>query len=108
MAHAHEKIVMAVRSGGVMANAIYEWIPLQKINSVPVNATAYYRRPNPNCLIMISWSNDTNSENKVEEARRLAYDIAASVAGGLPELKDVKSQCYSNYGKAHSGCHSFR
>ncbi|KAF5364309.1 hypothetical protein D9756_000778 [Leucocoprinus leucothites] len=97
MAKAHEAIVRAVKSGGVLANAIYEWIPLQKINAVPLNATAFCRRPNPNCLIIISWHRDANSEGKVDQARDFAYDIAECVVGGLSALKDVKSQAYSNY-----------
>ncbi|KAF9452162.1 FAD-binding domain-containing protein [Macrolepiota fuliginosa MF-IS2] len=97
IAMGHEKIVEIVKAGKFHANAIYEWIPLQKINSVPGNRTAYRRIPNPNCLIVVGWPGKTHSGEKVAEARPLAYEIAACLAGGLAALKDVKSQGYSNY-----------
>ncbi|KAF5362017.1 hypothetical protein D9756_002634 [Leucocoprinus leucothites] len=97
IAKAHEKVIEIVKGGKFIANAIYEWIPLKKINSVPANKTAYRRIPTPNCLINIGWPGGTHSAEKVDEARPLARQIAVCVAGGESKLKDVKSQGYTNY-----------
>lgn len=99
IAKAYEKVIEVANTGRFTANAIYEWIPLQKINSVPAGKTAYRRTPNPNCLIVIGWPGDTSTEEKVDEARAFAHEIAGRVAGGPSKLKEIKSQAYSNYGK---------
>lgn len=98
IAEAHQRITEIFREGKFVATAIYEWVPLQKINSIPANKMAYRRIPNPNCLIVVGWPGTAHSEGKVSEARPLAHGIAACIVGGLSQLKDVKSQGYSNYG----------
>ncbi|KXN87663.1 hypothetical protein AN958_08300 [Leucoagaricus sp. SymC.cos] len=100
MTKAYEKVLDIARGGKFIANAIYEWIPLKKINSVPASATAYRRIPNPNCLVIIGWPGSTHSAEKVDEARPLAHAIAGCVAGGEDNLRDVKSHGYTNYGRS--------
>lgn len=92
---AHEKAVEIVKNGNFLATLLYEWISLEKINSVPVNKTAYRRLSVPNCLVSISWPGNTHSADKVDEARSLTRQLAARVAGG--ELSS-KNQGYANYG----------
>ncbi|KAL9713801.1 hypothetical protein Ac2012v2_003412 [Leucoagaricus gongylophorus] len=91
---AHEKAVEIVKNGKFLATLLYEWISLEKINSVPVNKTAYRRLSVPNCLVSISWPGNTHSADKVDEARSLTRQLAARVAGG--ELSS-KNQGYANY-----------
>lgn len=96
---AYERIQEVSRDGRFTAIAIYEWWPLQKILSVPADRTVFHRIPRPNCLILIGWPGRTNSEEKVDEARRYAHEIAVLVAGGLNEMKDARIRGYNNYGK---------
>ncbi|KAJ3554252.1 hypothetical protein NP233_g12461 [Leucocoprinus birnbaumii] len=97
IAKAHEKVVEIIKGRTFMVNTIYEWIPLKKINSFPASEAAYRRSHSPNCLIIVGWLGKTNLAAKVDEARPLAYQIAACVAGGELNLKDSKSQGYTNY-----------
>lgn len=98
IAAAYERAQEISKGGSFIVNVVYEWIPLQKINSVPLHKTAYRRAPKPNCLILIGWPRDAQSEKMVDEARSLVHEIAACVVGGALELKDVKNQPYANYG----------
>jgi hypothetical protein len=100
IAAGHAKVIEVFKGGKFMANTIYEWIPLKKINSVPATSTAYRRIPSPNCLVVVAWPGHTHSSEKVDEARPLAHQIAACVAGGESNLKDVKSLGYTNYGES--------
>jgi FAD/FMN-containing dehydrogenase len=98
MAKVQEKCIEITKGGKFTVQVAYEWIPLQKINSVPVNATAYRRIPDPNCLVIVGWPGNTHSNEKVDEARPLAHQLAGCVAGGESKLQDVKNQGYANYG----------
>jgi hypothetical protein len=100
MAKAQEKVIEIAKGGKFIGTMVYEWIPLRKINSVPVNKSAYRRTLRPNCLIIVEWPGSTHSAEKVDEARPLAQQIAACVAGGEPKLKEVTSQGYTNYGES--------
>jgi hypothetical protein len=99
IAKAHEKVIEIAKGGKFIGSTVYEWVPLRKINSVPINKTAYRRIPRPNCLIMVGWPGSTHSPEKVDEARPLAQQIAACVAGGESKLREVTSQGYTNYGE---------
>ncbi|KAF5363801.1 hypothetical protein D9756_000780 [Leucocoprinus leucothites] len=95
MVKAQKKATEIAKAGTFSVQIVYEWIPLQKINSVPASKTAYRRIPTPNCLV--GWPGDTHSGEKVDEARPVAHQIAGCVAGGESKLKDVESQGYANY-----------
>ncbi|KAF9452161.1 FAD binding domain-containing protein [Macrolepiota fuliginosa MF-IS2] len=96
-AKAHERIAQVAGDGRFTATAIYEWWPLQKVVSVPPENSVFHRIPRPNCLILIGWPGETNSEEKVDEARGYAHEIATLVAGGVNEVMDAKLRGYNNY-----------
>lgn len=92
---AYKKAIEIAQGGRFTATLIYEWISLKKINSVPGNKTAYRRLSVPSCLVSVNWPGNTNSNDKVDEARPLTRQLAACVAGG--DLSS-KNQGYANYG----------
>lgn len=98
IANTYAKVQEISKSGTFSILAVYELLPLQKINSVPLNTTAYRRSTNPNCLLSLNWPRDLNSQALVDEARSLTHQLAACVAGGASELEDEKSRPYANYG----------
>ena len=76
---------------------IYEYFPLSKVNSVPVNATAFRREMTPNILFIISWK---DLHDRTEEARSVVKKLAQiileqQVASGLTKSEAVG---YTNYG----------
>ncbi|KAJ3565810.1 hypothetical protein NP233_g7401 [Leucocoprinus birnbaumii] len=97
MLNTQQKALEVVKGGRFMVQVLYEWIPLNKINSVPMHATAYRRIPDPNCMVIIRWPGEAHSDEKVDDARTVAYQIASCVVGGESNLKDAKSQGYANY-----------
>ncbi|EKM80430.1 hypothetical protein AGABI1DRAFT_120446 [Agaricus bisporus var. burnettii JB137-S8] len=97
IANTYAKVQEISKSGTFSTLAVYELLPLQKINSVPLNTTAYRRSTNPNCLLSLNWPRDLNSQALVDEARSLTHQLAACVAGGASELEDEKSRPYANY-----------
>ncbi|KAJ3554251.1 hypothetical protein NP233_g12460 [Leucocoprinus birnbaumii] len=97
VANAHQKIVEIMKGGKFMASAIYEWIPLKKINSVPFNSTAYRRNPKPNCLILLGWLGSAHTAEMVDGARILTHEIATCVAGEANLKDSSKTQGYANY-----------
>ena len=95
ISQACKKAIEIVGGGQFTATLIYEWISLKKINSVPGDKTAYRRLPGPSCLVSVNWPGNTNSNDKVDEARPLTRQLAAYVAGGN---LSPKNQGYANYG----------
>jgi len=65
---------------------VLEYIPHEKINSVPSSSTPYPRDLRGNAVIVVQWENDTPEKTKA--AREAAHDLAKM----LPE-----GEGYSNY-----------
>lgn len=99
-ARAHKRITEICADGRFTAVAIYEWWPLQKLMSVPAEKTVFHRHPNPNCLVLMGWPGETNSEEKVEEARGYAHEVADLVVTGLIDMADPENRGYNNYGES--------
>jgi len=93
---AHERAVELTKSTGLNCNVIYEYFPLGKVCSVPAGTTSFRRDSTPGVLIGIMWKE--NTENNADVARSCAHELAQIITGAHPELTDVQSQGYSNYG----------
>ncbi|TFK29243.1 FAD binding domain-containing protein [Coprinopsis marcescibilis] len=74
---------------------IYEFFPLRKINSVPVDATAFRRELTPNVLINCTWD---GSKDRTEEARAIAKDLIDTIVAGQSGLSNSEKFGYTNYG----------
>lgn len=90
-----EKVDQASQ-GGFMPAVIYEYFPLQKINSVPIRATAFRRETTPNVLITLSWD---PSQDKTEEARAISKDIIDTIVERQNGLTSSEKFGYTNYGE---------
>lgn len=96
-ARAHKRIAEVCRDGRFTAVAIYEWWPLQKILTIPAEDTVFHRHPNPNCLVLVRWPGEANSQEIVDEARKYAHEIAGLVVAGLTDMTDPQNRGYNNY-----------
>ena len=71
-----------------------EYLPLQKVASVPRGATAYRRAPTPNIMIMIAWVND--GKDSVDKAREHGNAIVDILVG--TQADNEQRLGYANYG----------
>lgn len=97
IAKAHDRLVEVTKTGNLNGAIIYEYIPLQKIKSVPSDATAFRRELVSSILVNLSW--DQKLQDRTAEARKYAYEIAAILAGDASDLTNAESLGYSNYGQ---------
>ncbi|KAJ2917522.1 hypothetical protein MD484_g2892, partial [Candolleomyces efflorescens] len=72
---------------------IYEYVPLDKVNAVPIHATAFRRQFGSNILTSISWE---GSLDRTDGARDIAKDMIDAVLRG--EGSDSEQLGYTNYG----------
>ncbi|KAF9559964.1 FAD-binding domain-containing protein [Agrocybe pediades] len=92
VAKAHDKFAEIVQSHQLGGQVIYEYVSLKKINSVPVDATAFPRGLEANVLINISWDNTVRDASK--EGRKYATKLTDILRG---EVVDSHVPGYSNY-----------
>jgi hypothetical protein len=78
---------------GFSPAVIYEYFPLQKINSVPVDSTAFRRQLDPNILITFAWEGE---EDRSGQARGLVNEIVNVVVG--EDTSNPARNGYTNYG----------
>ncbi|KAJ3566614.1 hypothetical protein NP233_g6890 [Leucocoprinus birnbaumii] len=97
IARAHKRIAEICEDGRFGAVVIYEWWSLDKVMSVPPEKTVFHRSRNPLCLALVAWNGETNSEEKVNEARKYAYEIAELAVAGLTDMSDPENRGYNNY-----------
>jgi hypothetical protein len=95
IANAHNRFVELVKTGNFTGAIIYEYFPLEKINSVPKNATAFRRELVSSVLVNLNW--DQKVQDRSEEGRKYAHELAAIIAGDGSDLTNSESLGYSNY-----------
>ena len=71
---------------------ILEYVPNDKINSIPEDATPYRRNLPGNALILVQWKDHT--PEKQAAARQAIHDLATLMPDG---------EGYGNYGKLDPG-----
>jgi len=78
----------------------YEFLPLQKVCSVPADATAFRSRgPQPNIVISISWDNEEEGGADVEYARKIARELKKIIEDTATKtLAEDENEYYANYG----------
>ena len=72
----------------------FEYIPLDKVASVPRSATAFRREPVPNVLIMIVWVND--GKDSIDKATEYANTVSGILVG--TQADKGQHVGYANYG----------
>jgi hypothetical protein len=88
-------------SDGIDVAAIFEFLPLGKINSMPNGTAAFYRRPFCNMVAAFYWNDDT--PEKAAFARETSRLLAKLVRESQPEAcRELTG--YGNVGKALSIC----
>lgn len=77
---------------------VFEFVPLEKVTSVPINATAFQRFPYSNVLQIVRWSENTlEAAQNAQKASREVIDIIVSGNKELPGAQ--KASGYGNYGR---------
>lgn len=94
---AHEKVIEAVNTGTFQAAVIYEYFPLDKVNGVPRNVTAFRREMVNNVLINVTW--DGKIQDHTEEARKISHEISDIINSPQSDLTKSETLGYSNYGE---------
>ncbi|KAH6915196.1 FAD binding domain-containing protein [Coprinopsis sp. MPI-PUGE-AT-0042] len=79
---------------GFTPAVIYEYFPLQKINSVPVRATAFRRQLDPNILITFAWEGE---EDRSAKARDIVNKIVDDIVGPIEDVPNPDRIGYTNY-----------
>jgi hypothetical protein len=81
----------------------FEYFPLQKVSSVPKDATAFSRSPYPSILIMLRWPDDQADD--LEFARSSVHDLMGIISEGNVDLpkpeRGASGYAYANYGESH-------
>jgi hypothetical protein len=70
---------------------IYEYVPLDKVNAVPIHSTAFRRQFGSNILTSISWEGSLDRSNGARDVAKDLIDIVMR-GEGSEELG------YTNYG----------
>lgn len=85
----------------MMVGLIWELWPLDKVDAVPHDSTAFPGRgQKSNILTTVRW--DTDAPGKAEEARKIAYTLADIIASAQPDASAANEKAYSNYGARRS------
>lgn len=86
------------------ASVIFEYVPLTKVNSVPISATAFRRQLSPNILASLRW--DGGAPERTGEAKNLIAELEDVFVRGQDGLSDSDKLGYTNYG--HGQFYSLR
>ncbi|KAF9482454.1 FAD binding domain-containing protein [Pholiota conissans] len=92
---AHEKVIEAVGTSKFQAAILYEYFPLNNVNAVPRNATAFRREMVNNVLINLTW--DRSGQDHTEEARKISHDIADIILSPQSDMTKSEILGYGNY-----------
>ena len=80
---------------------MFEYIPLKKVTSVPIEATAFCRRPASNFLVLLQWD---DAPEKTLEVRKCAKEIVDLVMEGqAKDLSGAGKLGYANYSTCFMG-----
>lgn len=86
-----------IAKGGIFTpSVLFEYLPVTKINSVDISATAFRRQLSPNVLVMLKW--DGTAPEKTYEARSLVNELADIFSTSQDGLSASEKLGYSNYG----------
>jgi hypothetical protein len=99
-----EKVIeVTAKRPKMQGGVLLEYFPLQKVCSIPKNATPYNRSPYPSVMIMFRWSDD--QPNDLEFARSSANELLEIVTEGNVDLpksdRGTPGYTYPNYGELH-------
>ncbi|PPQ79510.1 hypothetical protein CVT25_003392 [Psilocybe cyanescens] len=92
---AHNKLVNLIKTGNFNGAILYEYFPLQKINSVPRDATAFRREFASSVLVNLTWDNSV--EDRTQEARKHSYELASLISRDGKDMTTAETLGYSNY-----------
>ncbi|KAH9482486.1 FAD-linked oxidoreductase [Psilocybe cubensis] len=92
---AHNKFVDLVKSDNFNGAILYEYFPLQKINSVSRDATAFRREFASSVLVNLTWDNSTG--DRTQEARKHTYELASIISRDGKDMTTAETLGYSNY-----------
>lgn len=95
--NAHNKFVDLVKTGNFNGAILYEYFPLQKINSVPRDATAFRREFASSILVNLTWNNSV--QDRTQEARKHSYELASVISRDGKDMTTAETLGYSNYGE---------
>ena len=82
-----DRVAQASESGEYFVTLLFEYSPMQKVNSVDPKATPYRRDLPGNALALINWK----TTKEPEEVRKLAVDLCTMVQAPETDL------AYANY-----------
>ena len=73
----------------------YEFFPIKKVLSVPIEATAYVRRPRLSTMVFVSWDND--SSDKLADVRLAATELLNLALSAENKISPAENTGYGNY-----------
>ncbi|KAF8226547.1 FAD binding domain-containing protein [Tricholoma matsutake] len=97
---AHNKIIDICKSTPFKASLIFDYLPLQKIRSVPDGMTAFRREEVVEVFVLMTWKAEEDEEGRyTDQARVIAHEIAEIVHKGQQKMLITESESlgYSNY-----------
>ena len=94
------KAVEISNGGKFRPGVLFEYFSLEKVNSVPVPATAFRRDLTSNILMQLIW--DGKYPERTGEARVVMKDMVDMVLTAQGMLGDGAQTAYTNYGHGKS------
>ncbi|KZV71450.1 FAD-binding domain-containing protein [Peniophora sp. CONT] len=82
---------------GVTPTLAFEYIPLGKTMSVPLDTTAYMRAPVVSTLCMMAWRDDDEAERKLEKVRAIANVLVQTLVESDAGVDKGTNTGYGNY-----------
>ncbi|ETW78593.1 hypothetical protein HETIRDRAFT_419847 [Heterobasidion irregulare TC 32-1] len=74
---------------------IYEFFPVNKVLSVPTEATAYVRRPRLSTMVLVRWDND--GSDKLADVRLAATELTNLALSAENKVPPAENTGYGNY-----------
>jgi len=75
---------------------IFEYLPQNKVMTVPNDSMAFHRTGIASVLLMLQWD---NAGDRSQEAREIGHEICGAILGGKSLLNNPSSFGYGNYGE---------
>ena len=88
--------IVSLADGEIKPVIVLEYIPINKIHSIPIGTCAFKRHRFASGIGLMTWKN--NTPENLELARSIGRELASIVATGQQEYLGQVQQGYGNYG----------
>ena len=91
--------LVSLAGGEVQIGVAQEFIPLQKISSIPNGTCAFRRLRFSHGIALMTWK--INTPDNLALARTIGREFASIIAAGQQKYLDQNEQGYGNYGTSN-------